>query len=756
MATTYTRGAVGDTPDPVTGVATICGEDITTDQGDDATLDLNDPLTPSLTLDGAFVSTFLNAGDSAALAGRVVLSGDFNDYCLNLDGIQGGVNIGQWAGQPAAVVRAFKKFADTVAHNATIGAPYWVDLGANGAYTMLCDGSDGKVDLRDATTPGISVSRVVFNRNSAANFDATGRPKSNFKIGSSAANVSGTAQGAQGAFWVDTSTGLVTVRFPTGMDPTTSGGNGLEYALKGKTALYYSSVGGVFTWVNPIISDLTLEGWGDVASTAPHGTAINMSFTQGAVVRNCRVLEGGDHHIAFGSKVDNATITGCTLIGGEVGCYYVVFNASGVGQTASGTFSDSTIEAFGLLGHDGLKIGGTTGSVGCYIHGPHNNIVVRRVTMNVYDPATGAPDSFIPVDSDDGVLPSDPTRATNYPVLVDRLIVNKSTEWFSQGVTSYIGFLNCTVYGTQVNETYQVGLLACNARKGRWHWEGCGLAANLANPNGAASIAMVDVGAGHTVSALNTTFRDTATSHSNNKIAFFNRRVGTKTIDQITTGAAPVIRTTAAHGYVVGTNVVISSTNSTPVIDGVFKVATVPNTTHFTLVAVAGGTASVPTVTVAGTSGSVGGYGNIVMRGCLFSYDGAGQASRTFRAVNGDSACPIGVDFQDCAFWGVTTDQWSENSSFNSDAEWAAAMPGTVVLAADPFAGVAAGSIEPTAAFRSIQKAIAPHTTVGFNGRPYGRQYGGAQYGSSSSGGPGRLGARSDARGVGRLTRLTR
>lgn len=744
------RGPVGSVADPQTGVATICGADITTDQGDDggdgSTTD------PFLTIDGSFLA--LGAGDAGKLAGRVRQGGPFRDFCINLDGIdgdQGAVNFDQWSGQPQAVVSGFFLPGGTLANNKEIvSGDYWVADG-NG-WKIVLDGTGTKPDLSGVSAPSsnaIDVARVCFDRDLAAKIDSTtGLRKSNYKVAASAAAVTGDAPTAQGAFFYDTGAVTLYVRFPTGSDtPATALANGITIALKFKTALFYSSVGGLFTHKNSYVRNIVLEGWGDVASAAPFGTACNISFSENCGYENVTVIEGGDHHLAFGIKVISATVTNCTFIGGEAGCVYVVFNASS-GNIASGTMSHCTFYAAPLLGDNGLTINGTTGSIGVYTHGLHNGININDVTMHVYDPPSGAPASFLPIDSDDGVAPSDLTRATNYPVVVRRLVVNDSTEWPNGGVTSYIGYLNSVVYGTQVNTTYQTSLLATNTRKGCWMWEGSGLAANLANPNGAASIAMVDVGAAHTHRGLNTTYRDTAASHSNNKIAFFNRRVNTKTIDQIGTGADPKVRTTLAHGYIAGTNVVISTTDSTPVIDGVFKVSAIskdgtfsdtydstwPTTAkYFRIVAVAGGTASVPEVTIAGTTGSVGGYGNIVLRGCLLSFDGAGQASRTFRAVNGDAACPIGVDIQDCAFWGVTTDEWSENASFNSDVEWAAAMTGTVVLAADPFAGVAVGSLEPTAAFRAITSRITPHAALGFNGKPYGGQYGGAQYGGGGA-----------------------
>lgn len=71
--------------------------------------------------------------------------------------------------------------------------------------------------------------------------------------------------------------------------------------------------------------------------------------------------------------------------------------------------------------------------------------------------------------------------------------------------------------------------------------------------------------------------------------------VGLVSISAITTGATPTITTTLAHNLVTGNYVTLSSTNTTPPIDGVFQ-ATVIDGFNFTV------TPSAP-VTVAGTAG---------------------------------------------------------------------------------------------------------------------------------------------------------
>lgn len=81
-------------------------------------------------------------------------------------------------------------------------------------------------------------------------------------------------------------------------------------------------------------------------------------------------------------------------------------------------------------------------------------------------------------------------------------------------------------------------------------------------------------------------------------IAFIGTLAGSatvRTISNISVAAAAVVTTSAAHGYVTGDSVVISGTNSTPVIDGTRLVTRLSATTF-----------SVPvTTTVSGSAGSV-------------------------------------------------------------------------------------------------------------------------------------------------------
>lgn len=67
-------------------------------------------------------------------------------------------------------------------------------------------------------------------------------------------------------------------------------------------------------------------------------------------------------------------------------------------------------------------------------------------------------------------------------------------------------------------------------------------------------------------------------------------------VSSITTGLTPIITTTVAHNLLVNDFVTLLNTNSTPIIDGVYKVLSVPTTTTFSVLLVSA-------VTIAGTTG---------------------------------------------------------------------------------------------------------------------------------------------------------
>lgn len=758
MTDFFVRGPVGNVAHTVTGVATICGPDDTTSQGSDG----NDgsEAEPWLTLDGSFASTFLNAGDTVYCSGRVRMSGDFNDYCLHVDGIAGAINVRQWPGQPQAFFYAYKMpggFEDgtivtggvALAQNKTIGAGFWTAVGANNAYSITCDGTDNKANLTEANLiTGIAC--VVFDFTLAANFQTKtvtnpktgasvsfGLPCSHLRAptatgvgvtvrgawlanqtgaggtlyyavgdtvkestvtyicitahNSAAAFVTDAAKwetfaaqktritvtdGAAGAFgkWCwDFQTGELVVRFPSGSTPATATANGIEYALTAKTALYYSSVGGTFTWINCVVDGIWFAGWGDAKAVAPFGTAINMSFTQDCSITNCHFLCNGDHALAGGSKVNNITYSGLTIIGGEAGCYFVIFNASGVGQTASGEIRDSLIYTATWQGHDLLTIGNTAGGIGVYIHGPHTQVKITRVGFVNHVPASGQYDFVQPINGDDGTAPSDLTRARYRPIYAKDCWQVNGSGWGAVGQSTnkfvYIGHENCrytldnSYKRLDGGYPFSFGAAGC---AGDTLFEGCELKADLRNSNGAASNALFNISAKYTIRLLNTSTYDLASTHSD----------------------------------AVGRKYAIGRFAATP--DGV---------TGFGFI----------------VSGSVMGYRDVT----------TGVTNDVFQVVINDTGIAAGfLAFTNNVYFNIGATTWAEDGARNTAAEWLSTVDtGQIDNGTTNFYASAAGaSLEPTAAGKAVRKVLATHAAAGFNSRSYSGQYGGWQAGGG--GGP--------------------
>lgn len=741
----YVRGPVGTVAHPVTGEATVCGADVTTAQGDDASADATNPLTPWLTLDGSFASTSLVAGDTVYVSGRVRMAGDYNDWCLRLDGIAGTINVKQWPGQPAAIIRGYKMpggFEDGVtnsggaalAQNKTLDGAnlYWTTVAStsNNCYAITCDGANGKADL---TESGLctGIATVVYDYDLAGNIDSVGRRKSHLKgplstgVGvkvrgawSSVANggaatayavgdsvkdggvtyiciTANTSSGAtllttdsakwetyatqrtallaqatslQGAFCFDFQTAELLIRLPTGLTPANALANGVEYALCNKTGLYYSSTGGVFTHLNSTVSGIRFQGWGDEKSVAPYGTAVNMSFTSNAVIENCVAECSGDHAFAAGTKVDNFTIRNCTIIGGQAGCYFVVFNASGgaPAYSASGTFRDSVMYLNTWLGHNALTVGNSLGAPGVYVHGPHGvggaGVTVDGVTFHHFVPASGTRDQMWPVNSDNGAAPSDVTHARNYPLYVKNCTETHGVGWATGGVTSYIGFENCSWRG---DASY---LLSTGERymtmngTGTWMFEGSTIAADIRNQNGGANTAVISVNGTSTVRLLNCSVYDFAASHS------------------------------AAHNQ------------------GIFFYSATPN----------------------GTTGQ-----GVFCSGSILGFR---ASDRAMRVCIGDAAFTTYHAFTDNVYFncgytaGVASDTWSAHADLDSAAEWAGLDTGAVNnLTVNPFVNTTTASdLSLTAAAKAVRKYITPHVLRGINGAGYGNNYGAWQYGGGT------------------------
>lgn len=702
MANWYVdSGIAGNADDPALGFENFCGPDtLTGTAGDDTTGD-GSAENPYATLTGLFTNQFGNIlpGDTIYLAGRQrpdpALLGD--PYLMILDGTGGGVRFTQLEGRSLAVIDAGLMPGGTVTNNATLSATYWKatevgDGGTNG-WKIVCDGTNGKLDLRAATFSGIALCAVTFDWHATGNVISTataalgkGLRKSHLKAASGAdaaakiAAIAGGTPAAQGLWYLDNTTGTLYVLMPTTSagvsvtDPSDAVANGIEVVVAGKTAFLFTDSGGSTPHEDAVVDSLIFARWCDASATAPYGNSVAFINTEGCTFRDSVVIDAGDHAGAFGNQVIDATFSNIQVYGGQTGCYFFVFNASGVGNTASGCVGrDLTITVSSLLGHNALTVDRTSNGgamVGYYVHGPHTagSIVWDNCNATLYVPASGLPDNYSPFDSDNATAPLEAIHASTFPVYVKDCTLSQGVQWFNQGVTSYIGFERCSFHCEQ---TYKVTNGHCIDRRsttGRYHFEACEIVADMRNSNGAANAGIMALGANFTFNLLNTSVYDMAASHSNNKYGMF----------------------------------------------------------YFS------------------------GAGDVIATGCIFGYR---ATDRSMRVTIGDGSIDATHHiFSDCMYFncGYTAtspaDVWSENTSFDSAAEWISTIDtGDGYLnvgAVSPFANADGSDLSLTALAKTYKHWIGEHPPQGVNGVTYGGQYGAWQYG----GGTGYRGTRSSGR----------
>lgn len=749
MATVHVRGPRGNAPHPITGDAYVCGPDDTTYQGHDDTGDGSEG-NPYLTLDQSFINNQLDPGDILRLGGRIRLWDITRSYACQIFDQGGNITIEQHPDWETAVIRGDQMPGKTKANNLTADANHWlrttVGEGGTNGWKIVCDGSNGKLDLTGQTVVAVS-----FDWDDTLNIEAvTGARKSYFAVGANVAAIAGGTRGVQGK-WFQSGTTLY-VLMPTFKgdgttaqtdDPTSANANGIEITLTGKTGISVTASGGTITNQNLIIKGesssrkMRVAKWGAPADTAPFGAGINYFYSQNCAKQDVIFEDSGDHAWALGAKVINATVTRCDVNGGMTGCYYAVFNASGGGNSASGQSFDGTWYAHSLLGHNGVTVDRSSANVGAYVHGPHTSIVWKGMNITLRTPLSGTPDALAIFASDNGTAPTNLLDTASYPVLVDACTVNGSGYWSDQGITSYIGYRRCHLGFSQQNAISNGFAMELQSFTGRWNFDACEIIGMFKNDNGATNCAMFRVGVKMVVRLTNCSCYDNAASHANGKTySFFHMETVSKTIDQITAAATPVIRTTAAHGLGVGSTVTLSSTNSTPPIDGTYVVATVSDSTHFTV------TGAPSTVGGAGTTGSLVGSGTVYAEGCDFGYRAIDGATAKYQVVSGNSSlAAAAVQFTSCRYFNcgyqnaAAGNFWSDNTAYDSAAEWLALDTGGGSinnLKVSTYSDATGATLAPTTAAKAVRKYIANHALTGLNGPAYSMNYGAYQYGGAT------------------------
>lgn len=705
MASIYVKGPTGSSPHPVTGRVNECGADTGT-TGDDA-LGTGTALAPYATLDGSLIKNVLVAGDVLELEGRIRLSSIANLFALDMAEFSGGITIRQKPGGEPAILRGTFFPGGTLANNLTESANYWTNPGGGSAWEILCDGTNGKPDLRN-----VSISTVVNDYDEPTAIDADGRRWSHLtpyqangvtvrgawatttayvkgdsvvQTGSTyvcqIAHTSGTFatdlaggkwilftdqrdaliadDGSLGWRWIiNHQTGLLVVVFPFLGAPSNATANGIEVVPKGRTGLYFYSVGGTNISDGVTVDGVTTQLWGHASDIAPYGTGINISHSRNARVVNGRGEDGGDHWLAFGGYVENAVCSNYWFSGCATKCVGMVFNDSSGTHAASGSLSNTTMLLHSYLDNNGVPVDRSGSILGTYVHAAYSGVRVTACTWIGYAPPdSSSPDLCAPIDSDQNTTlvpaPSDLSRVAGYPLIVDRCTARNMVGIGNVGGTKpYIGFIQ-TRLGFELSLWFTTALtIARQSPTGAFCFEACEIIDNNTNGSGATYMATFACGANFKIYGLNSTIYNNAASHSNHHQGFF-----------------------------------------------------------------------CPT-------------GN----GAEFHWKGGILAwktkDRTMGVVVRDDAFTCTLDLDSNLYVNITTDAWSENTANNSDAEWLANVDthtrnnGTT----NPFSDTTGASLALTAAAKLLTAPINPHVTAGINGRPYGGQYGGWQAGGG--GGP--------------------
>lgn len=340
--------------------------------------------------------------------------------------------------------------------------------------------------------------------------------------------------GAQGKFTFDAQTGELVVLMPTTSggvsvaDPSDGIANGIEVVIANKTAFLFLDTSTTTPHEDSTIHGLRFMRWCDSNAQAPYGNSISFIGSKSCSIHDCIFEDVGDHAWAFGAHVENPLVYGCTIVGGMTGCYFMVFNASGSGNTATGCVArDITVYANSLLAHDGITVDRSGAGVVCYVHGPHSGSQAVRwenITIIHYVPASGLPDNIAPFYSDNSSVPPNNIHARDFTIYVKNCTQTNGVQWGNQGNTSYIGFENCSFHGERVYQVTNGHFIDIRSVTGYWLFEGCEIVADMRNSNGAANAGIFAIGANTTVACTNTSIYDIAASHSNNKygIVYFS------------------------------------------------------------------------------------------------------------------------------------------------------------------------------------------------------------------------------------------
>lgn len=747
----------GSSADPNTGRAQVCGPDTAFQAGTDPADNGNtgtatSPIKsfhPFTLVSGITVATDIYA------CGRFRQS-DLEEYLAKIDAdTTGGVAIRilQWPGKPPLEFRGNNMPgganeadpATALANNKTIGGNYWQAL-SNGWY-IDCDGTNGKADL----TGFGSLSSVSFDLDKPANIEQSDvtslgaykafleeYPHDGVSDATTIATMLALTPAAnRGKFFIGGGTGPGTHLLPGRLavllpiigevqqTPANAAANGVEHCVKGRTLVSFMSSSGATSHNGCEVLDARFQCCTDVSATAPLGSLLNFLNSISCGHRRCFFFNGGDHIWAFGGEVVNPIVEDCYINGAATGCYYCVVNASGGGHSAIGATSNGTAYPHSLLGHDRVTVDRSLGGVFAYVHGPQSGaaaVIWRNWTINFHVPPSGLPDNIRDFLAADGVAPSDADDASTMQTIVRGCTVNNASFQADQGVTSYQGWINNFLdYGRQ-NALSNGFAVEFGSMTGHHRYEGNVIVGDFTNGNGANFCALFRGGPNFLRSGAQNSYYDKATGRAASKVYALDHILGpAKTIDEITVHATtPVLRTTTAHLLAVGNHVVLAGTTASASLNGNQVVASIVDSTHFTIV----GTFNV-TSGQSGAAGTMQGVSSVKDDGSAFAYRTAsGGASR--QVVSGDAnEAASRIAYKNFLYSG--TSQPADDTARDTDGEWQSTVDTGALVKANPFADVTGASLALTRVAQAFRVHTTPHCRTGVDGYVYSDRIGAYQ-----------------------------
>lgn len=295
-----------------------------------------DPSLPFLTL--AKAQAAMTSGDTLNIAGRFYDTG--SNYWTLTD--KSNITIRQWFGQAPAAIYGFRKPGGTDVNSSGV-----IDAGedTDGSHTAWASAGSGcftKTLVSGLLTTPVA---VAFDYDLAANIDASGRHKaflapaghsawsSRAFDDSGAAAVTAVAAAAtatRGAWDYNSTSRLMTIKLPNGADPAAKAANGVAIVSSARVA-FRIAASGTTEGLNPgyTLEDLSFLGFCDSVTASPAGSPVAGAGCDRLLVRRCVFEDCGLHALSLGSGCTNNVTASNVYRGCGKNCSFVVFNAGG-------------------------------------------------------------------------------------------------------------------------------------------------------------------------------------------------------------------------------------------------------------------------------------------------------------------------------------------------------------------------------------------------------------------------------------------